>query len=84
MSVKLLRAIQTKFLPSTLKSPARIKAFDCSGNCITCPCDSGDWLDVESHRLAAETLREKLQWKGELIGGHIKGGGMVFVLRAEE
>ena len=72
-----MRAIQTKYLgPSNFRG-ARIKAFDCDGNSVTIPYPyelSGE--DV--HRKAAEALRDKMRWSGELIGGSIKSG-YVFV-----
>jgi hypothetical protein len=82
MQKSYLRAIQTKYLRPTNSRPARVKAFDCVGNSITCAWDSFD-DDSRSHRLAAETLRDQLGWKGELIGGHTKDG-MVFLFRPEE
>jgi hypothetical protein len=76
-----MKAISTKYLPCTNSRGARIKAFDMDGNSVTVSYDhalSGE--DV--HRVAAETLRDKMHWKGELIGGAVKGGSYVFVFDA--
>ena len=72
-----MKAIQTKCLPATYTRGARIKAFDLDGNQVTLPYD---YEGIERmHRKAAYALRDKMGWKGELIGGHIKTGmGLVF------
>jgi hypothetical protein len=68
-----MKAISTKYLPCTNYRGTRIKAFDMDGNSVVVSYDhalSGE--DV--HRVAAEALRDKMKWKGELVAGAIKGG----------
>lgn len=68
-----MKAIQTKYLPATGRRGSRIKAFDADGNSITLPLDHGLNQDAR-HRQAAEALRDKMGWKGELIQGGLKDG----------
>lgn len=72
-----MKAIQTTYKGPTNYRGSRIIASDCDGNRITIPypheLDSPD-----AHRKAAEALRDKMGWEGELIGGWLKNG-MVFV-----
>lgn len=75
-----MKTIQTKYFGPTSYRGSRIKAFDCDNNSITIsyPYElSGE--DV--HRKAAETLRDKMGWKGELLGGSLRDG-YVFVFMA--
>ena len=77
-----MKAIQTKYIAPTLHHGARIKASDGDGNSLTIPYPyelSGE----ECHRKAAEALRDKLLWAGQLIGGSIKTG-WVFVFTPTE
>ena len=72
-----MKAIQTKYLGPTNYKGARIKASDEDGNSITIPYPyelSGETV----HRKGAEALKDKMDWKGELIGGSLKNG-YVFV-----
>lgn len=66
-----MKAIQTKYHGPTNTRGSRIIADDGDGNrvSISYPYElSGE--DV--HRKAAEALREKMGWKGELVGGALK------------
>lgn len=72
-----MKAIRTRYHGPTDFKGSRITAFDEDNNRVTIPYPyelSGE--DV--HRKAAETLRDKMNWKGDLIGGSIKDG-YVFV-----
>ena len=72
-----MKTIQTKYLGPTNYKGARIKASDEDGNSITIPYPyelSGEAV----HRKGAEALKDKMDWKGELIGGSLKNG-YVFV-----
>ncbi len=75
-----MKAISTKYIGPTNTRGSRIKAFDCDNNAVTIPYPyelSGE--DV--HRKAAEALRDKMGWTGELIGGGTKDG-YVFVFKS--
>lgn len=68
-----MKAIETKYLSATNVRGSRIKAYDCDNNQVTIsyPYElSGE--DV--HRKAAEALRDKMGWTGELVGGGTKHG----------
>ena len=72
-----MKAIQTKYIGATNTRGSRIKAFDEDGNSTTIPYPH-ELSGEEVHRKAAEALRDKKGWKGELVGGGIKSG-YVFV-----
>lgn len=72
-----MKAIQTKFLGPTNFKGSRVKAFDLDGNSTTLSYDHGLNTD-EMHAKAARTLRDKMGWRGSMIGGYVKNG-MVFV-----
>lgn len=66
-----MKAIITKYLPATNTRGARIKAKDGDNNNITLS-RSYD-LDIDDDfRRAAEALRDKMNWKGDLIQGSFK------------
>ncbi len=72
-----MKAIITKYHGAGNIRGARISAKDEDGNrvSISYPYElSGEAV----HRLAADTLCSKMNWKGDLVGGSIKGG-YVFV-----
>ena len=72
-----MKAIQTKYFgPGNVKG-SRIKAFDSDGNSVTISYPH-ELSGEDVHRKAAEALRDKMQWKGEMVGGSIKTG-YVFV-----
>ena len=72
-----MQAIQTKYICPTNFRGSRIKATCAAGSIMP------EWNDAlnseENHKLAAETLRDKFKWKGELIGGSLKNGSYVWV-----
>jgi len=70
-----MKAITVKYIPQTATKPARLKAFDNAGNQQTYSRDT--WMNLdgqELHQKAAESLRDLMNWKGELVGGGIKNG----------
>lgn len=72
-----MKAIETKYLSATDHKGSRIKAYDCDRNSITIPYPhelSGEAV----HQKAAEALRDKMGWKGQLVGGSTRKG-YVFV-----
>lgn len=73
-----MRAIITKYHGATNTRGSRISARDGMGlNRIYIPYPHE--LDGEpAHRLAAEALRDRMQWKGALVSGGTKDG-YVFV-----
>ena len=74
-----MKAIETKYHGPTNTRGARISASDLDGNRISLPYPhelSGEAV----HRQAAEALRDKMGWAGEMIGGATKRGyAFVFV-----
>lgn len=76
----LRRTIFTKILPCSLNKPFRIKAYDHEGNNFILSTTNLPWTlnDERSHRLAAEKLKQKMDWNGTLAGGWTKDG-FVFV-----
>jgi len=74
-----MQAIITKYLGPTEHKPSRVKARAANGQSITMSWHSIDKDNTEdAHRVAAEALRDKLGWTGELIAGGTKEG-FVFV-----
>jgi hypothetical protein len=75
-----MKAIMTKYFGATNFRGSRIKAYDNSGNSVTVPYDYEAAEDEDVHRKAAEALRDKMGWTGELAGGATdKGYAFVFV-----
>jgi len=71
-----MKAITTKYHgPSNVKG-SRYSAFDGDNRVILSADDSLN--SDENHQRAALALMEKLNWTGQLIGGHTKDG-MVWV-----
>ena len=68
-----MKAIQTKYMGPTNFKGSRIKASDCDGNTLTIPYPH-ELSGEDVHRKAAEALRDKMGWTGELIGGALKDG----------
>lgn len=76
MNNSVQQAIVTKYLSPAAVRGSRIKAF-CYGGSITIEYDQS--LSFENaHRKAAEALRERMKWDGELIQGSLPRG-FVFV-----
>ena len=68
-----MKAIETKFIgPSNVRG-SRYKAFDLDNNSVTLSADYALNSDA-NHRKAAYALRDKMGWKGEMIGGTTKRG----------
>lgn len=68
-----MKAILTKYKGPTNTRGARIIADDGDRNRLTIPYPH-ELNHEDGHRKAAEGLRDKMGWKGRLIGGGIKGG----------
>lgn len=72
-----MKAISTKYRGPTDTRGGRIIASDSDNNRVTIPYPH-ELNSDDAHRKAAEALREKMGWTGELIEGGTKGGS-VFV-----
>lgn len=76
------QTITTKYLPLTTHKPPRIKATH-SGKALSVTISKDSVPDgIDPQVEAARLLKEKLGWKGEMVGGAIDGG-MVFVFIEE-
>lgn len=74
-----MKAIGTKYLPATDYKGSRIKATDFDGNTLTISYP-GELFGEDVHRKAAEGLRDKMGWAGDLVAGATdKGYVFVFV-----
>lgn len=74
-----MKAILTRYHGPTNFKGSRISAFDSDGNRITISYPH-ELSGENVHRKAAETLRDKMKWEGEMVGGAIKDGyAFVFV-----
>ena len=62
-----MQAIITKTLPPTNHLPLRVKATTLAGN-ITLRYENIA-SENDNHGAVARALADKLQWKGELVGG---------------
>lgn len=73
-----MKAIQTRYVGPTDTKGSRIIASEPDGKRLTLSYDSA--LDSEpNHRKAAEALRDKLNWSGNLAGGYLKNSTYVWV-----
>ena len=72
-----MKAIETRFHGPTNVRGSRFSATDSDNNRVTVSSDHALNSD-ENHRAAAEALKAKMGWKGEIIGGSTKRG-MVWV-----
>ena len=72
-----MKAIMTKYLGPTDRRGSRIKATDSDGNNLVQGYDSALNSD-DNHKAAAKALRDKMGWKGRMIGGWV-GNEMAFV-----
>ena len=68
-----MKAIETHYLGATNFKPSRVVASDGDGNRIIMSWPSRDTTEA-AHRVAAEALRDKMGWAGELVGGATKRG----------
>ena len=72
-------AIITKYVGATDTKPSKFVASDANGNKVSTSYDYSLTAEANHYKAACE-LRDKMGWKGELIGGSIKGGyALVFV-----
>ena len=71
-----MKTISTKYLSATNFKGSRIKATDCD-NSITISYPH-ELNHEQAHMKAAQALMEKMDWLGEMMGGHTKDG-MVFI-----
>lgn len=69
-----MKAILTKYIGPSNTKGGRIIASDCDGNKVTISYPDEISGYEECHRVAAEKLCAKMQWKGEMVAGAIKGG----------
>lgn len=72
-----MKAIQTKFVPTSNTRPARVKAW-IKGNAATVSWDHGLEV-VDNHGAAARKLAESLKWSGRLVGGTLPDESMAWV-----
>lgn len=73
-----MKAITATYKGPTNTKGSRIIASDGDGNRLTASYDNS--LSGEAvYRVAAEALRDKLGWNGELCSGQTKPGVYVFV-----
>jgi hypothetical protein len=75
-----MKAISTKYLSATNFKGSRIKAYDLDNNQVTIGYPH-ELSGEDVYRKAAEALRDKMGWTGELIGGGTKDG-YVFVFKS--
>ena len=68
-----MKAIETRYLGPTNTKGARIVAHDMDNNRIVVDYTATLTL-IKSYRAAAEALRDKMGWRGELVGGATKRG----------
>lgn len=68
-----MKAIVTHWIGPTERRGSRIVATDEDGNRVCVPY-RGDLRVVDAHAEAARALCAKMQWKGRLVAGGIKGG----------
>lgn len=74
-----MKAITTKYLPSTNTKGSRIKAYDEDGNSVIISYPYG-LSTPAAHHEAAIALCEKMQWSKNIVGGGTtKGYVFVFV-----
>ena len=66
-----MKAIRTRFYGATNHRGSRIVATDGNRNSYSIPYPH-ELNSDEAHRKAAYALRDKMAWKGELIGGGFK------------
>jgi hypothetical protein len=75
-----MKAISTKYMGPTDQRGSRIKAYDSDNNQVTISYPH-ELSGEDVYRKAAEALRDKMGWTGELIGGGTKDG-YVFVFKS--
>lgn len=75
-----MKAISTKYIGPTNVRGSRIKAYDSDNNQVTIGYPH-ELSGEDVYRKAAEALRDKMGWTGELIGGGTRDG-YVFVFKS--
>ncbi len=75
-----MKAIMTTYHGPTNTRGSRIIATDGDRNRVTIPYPH-ELSGEACHRKAAEALKDKMGWKGKLIGGGLKNG-YVFVFKS--
>jgi hypothetical protein len=73
-----MQTISTKYLPATNFKSARVAAVASGARERVCLSWNTGLSCDENHRAAAKAICEKLEWHGQLQGGHT-AQGMVFV-----
>lgn len=74
-----MQVIETIYHGVTNTRPARITAAQSGGPTkATISRDGAPGDDNEAHAMAARALAQKLNWRGEMVGGHTRDG-MVWV-----
>jgi len=68
-----MKAITTKSIAATNTKPEKVKAFDEDGNSYTTSAGLAQTVK-DTHKIAALGFMHKYDWKGEIIGGSVKGG----------
>jgi len=76
-------AIETKFVPATYTKPTRIVATAANGQRLAMSKSAAEHTakgdhDDDVHRVVAQALADKMQWRGDLVCGGTKAG-YVFV-----
>jgi hypothetical protein len=70
-------AIRTKYLGPTDTLGSRVKAFTSNGQQRTIPWGQAA-RDGDNHKIAAMALCVQEDWKGHMVGAHVRNG-MVWV-----
>lgn len=73
-----MQTIQTKFVGPTNSRGSRVIATAANGTRVSISA-SMFTSDEEAHQAAVRALCERMRWHGELIGGHLAKGGLVWV-----
>jgi hypothetical protein len=77
-----MQTIITKYVgPTNTKGSRIIATTACGRQRLTIPYDSSLSFE-DAHAKAVQAMLDKMEWSGEMIGGHTKDG-MVWVFPAE-
>lgn len=77
------KGIRVKYVAPTNKRDARLIATAEPNHRISLSYHNLDGNDDQKYEAAARALANKLGWKGELLGGGLKDGSIVFVFNRE-
>ncbi len=72
-----MQTIETKYYGATTHKGARIKAWT-SGGFVKWFSYNHELNAANNHCAAAKAIKDELEWRGKMHGGHTKNG-MVFV-----